>query len=107
MSPSRKRLMAEGRGWLAGSGLRVALFVVIIGRAACGRDAVAPSSAQPWSPPHLDQYEGELAQEASRAKAEMTQIDPRKVYDLPELIDIAHGRIGRGDHQERGLQIIA
>jgi outer membrane protein len=44
-----------------------------------------PSPGKPWSPPGLEAYEKELASwPSSDAK-----IDPDKVYDLPELIDIA------------------
>jgi len=66
-------------------------FFFIIGLVAQGRDAVAPSSAQPWSPPRLEKYEGALAREASRYERDSTsvRIDPRKLYGLPELIDIA------------------
>ena len=53
------------------------------------RDATPPSSAQPWSPPGIDQYEAELAREATSYQLNTGGIDARKVYDLPELIDIA------------------
>jgi len=44
-----------------------------------------PSPSQPWSPPGLEVYEKDLAAwPSSDAK-----IDPDKVYDLSELIDIA------------------
>jgi len=72
--------------------LAAGFFVIsIIGPAAFGKDSVPPSPAQPWSPPQLEKYEGELALEASRYELDSArvQIDPRKVYDLPELIDIA------------------
>jgi outer membrane protein TolC len=47
--------------------------------------------AKPWEPPGLDQYEGELAAEALqyRKDSSSVQIDPGKIYDLPDLIDIA------------------
>jgi outer membrane protein TolC len=66
-------------------------MLLALALSALGKDAVAPSSALPWSPPGLDKYEGELALEASRYELDSTrvQIDPRKVYDLPELIDLA------------------
>src|SRR6185436_7675906 len=45
-----------------------------------------PSPDRPWFPPRLGAYEKELA---GRRSEEATKIDPDKVYDLPELIDIA------------------
>jgi outer membrane protein len=48
----------------------------------------APSPDRPWAPRELHVYEEELS--ARRAgDAEAVTIDPDKVYDLPELIDIA------------------
>ena len=46
-----------------------------------------PSPGKPWSPPGLEVYEKDLADR--RSGAETAEIDPDKVYDLPELIDIA------------------
>jgi outer membrane protein len=60
-----------------------------LGGSAFGRDLTPPSPTQPWSPPGLEKYQSELAQEASRPNPDTIQIDPRKVYDLPELIDLA------------------
>lgn len=63
----------------------------IAGCRAAGEETVPPSPEKPWSPPGLLQYQQELAHggfsnEQYRVQAE---IDPEKVYDLPELIDIA------------------
>src|SRR5262249_49892307 len=44
-----------------------------------------PSPSRPWSPPGLAVYERDLAAWPSTE----AKIDPDKVYDLPELIDIA------------------
>jgi outer membrane protein len=56
-----------------------------------GRNDPPPSADRTWSPPNLSNYESELAgqrfknsEEASRAS-----INPRKIYSLAELIDIA------------------
>ena len=65
-------------------------FFVIIG-IAFARDDPPPSSLRPWAPPTLPRYEGELRQyrltEAERRY--LPAIDPRKTYNLAELIDIA------------------
>jgi outer membrane protein len=65
-------------------------FLVMIG-IALGRDDPPPSSVRPWAPPSLPRYEGELRQyqptEAERRY--LPAIDPRKIYNLAELIDIA------------------
>jgi outer membrane protein len=89
---SRLTTIFERRGWPLPSWLRAGLSLLCIAvSAAYARDAVAPSSAQPWSPPQLENHEEELATEAARYERDTAkvQIDPRKVYDLPELIDIA------------------
>ena len=58
---------------------------------ALGRDDPPPSPVRPWAPPALPRYEGELRQyqptEAERRY--LPAIDPRKIYNLAELIDIA------------------
>src|SRR5947207_3436125 len=58
---------------------------------ALGRDDPPPSSVRPWSPPSLPRYEGDLRQyqptEAERRY--LPAVDPRKTYNLAELIDIA------------------
>src|SRR5881392_1580299 len=58
---------------------------------AIGRDDPPPSPVRPWAPPALPRYEGELRQyqptEAERRY--LPAIDPRKTYNLAELIDIA------------------
>src|SRR4029077_7885167 len=55
------------------------------------RDDPPPSPVRPWAPPALPRYEGELRQyqptEAERRY--LPAIDPRKTYNLAELIDIA------------------
>src|SRR5262249_8099903 len=43
-----------------------------------------------WVPPRLGQYERELAARSVREKGDgRMQVDPRRVYSLPELIDLA------------------
>src|SRR5438046_6970805 len=60
---------------------------------AFARDDPPPSPVRPWAPPSLPRYEGELRQyqptEAERRY--LPAIDPRKTYNLAELIDIGHG----------------
>jgi outer membrane protein TolC len=58
---------------------------------ALGRDDPPPSPVRPWAPPALPRYEGELRQyEPTDAERRyLPAIDPRKIYNLAELIDIA------------------
>jgi outer membrane protein len=51
------------------------------------RNDPAPSSERPWLPPNLPNYEGDLA--AYRSNEAPAPINPRKIYNLAELIDIA------------------
>src|SRR5436190_10765127 len=58
---------------------------------AFARDDPPPSPVRPWAPPALPGYEGELRQ-YQPTEAEwryLPAIDPRKTYNLAELIDIA------------------
>jgi outer membrane protein len=67
----------------------VQLFLAIA--IANGRNDPPPSSDRPWAPPELPKYEGELAGR-SRTETEgnsKISINPRKVYGVAELIDIA------------------
>jgi len=69
-----------------------ALFLILlVGFVASGEDAAPPSPNNSWSPPGLNQYEQELTNKDLYAKqdAMSVEINPEKVYDLPELIDIA------------------
>ena len=87
---SLKSQFARGRVSPVRSGLCMALIGgFVAGPATFGKDGAPPSSKRPWSPPGLEKYERELAQEVSRVKPDEAMINPRKVYDLPELIDIA------------------
>jgi hypothetical protein len=58
---------------------------------ALARDDPPPSPVRPWAPPALPRYEGEPRQyqptEAERRY--LPAIDPRKTYNLADLIDIA------------------
>ena len=51
------------------------------------RNDPPPSSERPWSPPNLPNYERDLA--AYRSNEARVSINPRKIYKLAELIDIA------------------
>ena len=61
------------------------------GFAAFGGDGAPPAPDRPWYPPGLHQYETNLAQGdfSEKRGGASIEIDPQKVYDLPELIDIA------------------
>src|SRR5260370_7391188 len=56
-----------------------------------GRNDPQPSSDRTWSPPNLPNYERELAEyHFSEAQgSSRVSINPRKIYGLAELIDIA------------------
>jgi outer membrane protein TolC len=77
-------------GWV-----RIALFNSVVlslfCRAAAGMEDVSPSPSKPWHSSALNDYEAELARGAAaeRQDAAKLGIDPKKVYGLPELIDIA------------------
>ena len=92
MSLPRCNRIRDFRGCLLRSWV-CAEFVSLsmIGPAAFGKDAAPPSSERSWSPPGVDKYQRELAEQGSRDKLEAarTPINARKIYDLPELIDLA------------------
>src|SRR5712671_7982872 len=68
----------------------VALMNFLITPATFGSDLAPPSAEKPWSPPGLNAYERELAQGHFNEKnAKEVEINPEKIYELPELIDIA------------------
>lgn len=71
--------------------LPVAIAGLTAGFAAFGQNRVPPSPNKAWFPPRLSEYETELAHGDIREKRNGTavEIDPEKIYDLPELIDIA------------------
>src|SRR5437773_88581 len=56
-----------------------------------GGASAPPSPDKPWYPPQLHEYEKKLAHRevGERRSGTLIAIDPEKVYDLPELIDIA------------------
>ncbi len=69
-----------------------------LGAAACmgiyftafAENGAPPSPDKPWYSPQLHQYETNLAHgDFGDRQSAPAEIDPQKVYDLPELIDIA------------------
>ncbi|HKS04372.1 MAG TPA: TolC family protein, partial [Chthoniobacterales bacterium] len=58
---------------------------------AIARDDAPPSPLRPWAPRSLSAYEGELReyQDNDAERRYLPAIDPRKTYNLAELIDIA------------------
>src|SRR5215471_15297278 len=58
---------------------------------ALARDDPPPSPVRPWAPPSLPRYEGELRQyePPGAERRYLPAINPRKTYNLAELIDIA------------------
>src|SRR5436189_5883433 len=68
----------------------VAESLVIVG-IAYARDEPPPSPVRPWAPPALPRYEGDLRHYklTDAERRYYSAIDPRKTYNLAELIDIA------------------
>ena len=68
-----------------------AIFCILfLGGLARGNDAAPPVPDRPWAPPGLGEYESALARtNAAAAQSPTVTIDPQKIYDLPELIDLA------------------
>src|SRR5438105_5054216 len=62
------------------------LFLAIT--VANARNDVPPAPDKPWLPPGLPKYEGELRSREAENRFNIS-IDPRKIYSLAELIDIA------------------
>jgi len=72
--------------------MRVIILPLLLAIAAANaRNDPPPSSDRTWSPPNLPNYESELANyRSSEAQgSSRVSINPRKVYGLAELIDIA------------------
>lgn len=59
--------------------------------AVLGGEQSPPSPDKPWYPSQLRQYEADLARGhfGDRSNTASIEVDPEKVYELPELIDIA------------------
>src|SRR6185436_4873752 len=68
-----------------------ALAACLAGVPSLGEDEAPPSAFKPWYPPELGAYEKALAESVAgpTTGASGIEIDPGKVYDLQELIDIA------------------
>src|ERR1044071_7592959 len=71
--------------------ITVALMNVLVTCATFGSDICPAPPAKPWSPPGLNAYERELAHGdfSNEKNAKQIEILPDKIYELPELIDIA------------------
>ena len=52
------------------------------------RDGAPPSSDRPWSAPGLAEHQADL-QSRHLEIGSNAEVDPRKVYELPDLIDLA------------------
>jgi outer membrane protein TolC len=90
--PLTKRQSAWWLGCFAGIHLfRSGFLALFVCLDASGKDAVPPLPSKPWYPRQLSEYEAELAREGldHRGEAPGIEVDTNKVYDLPELIDIA------------------
>ena len=63
--------------------------IFLIGPAAAGsRDSAPPSPNQPWAPPDLPAHQADL-QSRHLEVPNSSVVDPHKLYQLPDLIDIA------------------
>jgi outer membrane protein len=69
----------------------IALQLLLAIAVASARNDPPPSADRTWSPPNLSNYEGELARQRFKngEGSSRVSINPRKVYNLAELIDIA------------------
>jgi outer membrane protein TolC len=69
----------------------IALQLLLAIAVASARNDPPPSADRTWSPPNLSNYEGELAGQRFKngEGSSRVSINPRKVYNLAELIDIA------------------
>jgi outer membrane protein len=69
----------------------IILHLLLAITVASARNDPPPTADRTWSPPNLSNYEGELAGQRFRKGegSSRVSINPRKVYNLAELIDIA------------------
>lgn len=83
--PKAKLFLLKSCLYLAG------LAVLSLGYASVAKDGAPPSPVKPWLPPGLNDYEAQLTNQATYHQDETNAVvvDPAKVYDLPELVDIA------------------
>src|SRR3954454_10461619 len=67
------------------------LQLLLAATVANARNDPPPSSDRTWSPPNLSTYESELADQRFKNAegSSRVSINPRKIYSLAELIDIA------------------
>jgi outer membrane protein len=93
MSRLRTELRSS-REWKLPVGTRLfhsGFLSIFVCLTAFGNDPVPPSPDKPWYPSQLNDYENELGREGHeyRREAPGIEVATNKVYDLPELIDIA------------------
>src|ERR1044071_3953192 len=70
--------------------MRVLILQSFLAIAVAGaRNDPPPSSEKTWLPPNLPNYERELAGQRFKHREPEISINPRKIYGLAELIDIA------------------
>lgn len=67
------------------------LAALLLGWRVFARDDAPPTADKPWLAPGLAAYEQQLTNDSlyTRNQPGPEELDPNKVYDLPELIDIA------------------
>jgi len=76
--------------------LRIQPVLAVLAAGMCQADVMAenpfpPSPNEPWAPPHLGEYERQLAGSRGQyeSNATVVPIDADRIYDLPGLIDLA------------------
>ena len=91
-----RRFINQQSAWWRGCFVKIHPFhsgflILFVCLAASGKETAPPSPNQPWYPSQLSEYEAELARDGHQHKREEPgiEVDPNKIYDLPELIDIA------------------
>jgi outer membrane protein TolC len=68
-------------------GVLLALGIALLGGCAAWQpfDNAPPSSARPWNAPDMPAYSAAL----SKSEHDPVSVNPQKIYELPELIDLA------------------
>jgi outer membrane protein len=69
--------------------LVILILISLAGSAGAGsKDSAPPSADRPWSAPGLAEHQADLQSRHLEIESN-AEIDPRKVYELPDLIDLA------------------
>jgi outer membrane protein len=67
----------------------ILILISLAGSAGAGsKDSAPPSADRPWSAPGLAEHQADLQSRHLEIESN-AEVDPRKVYELPDLIDLA------------------